>query len=162
MGAQPIEAGAADAAADAAPGADAASLNCSFELCAPYTCDPRWDACRARCSEDAHCIDGHFCESGSCVGSECTEDTAQEKCGAYACERGVCADDCSQSGCAEGFYCRGDTSECVPRCTTREDAVCEGFVCDLDVNECEPICAPGTIECAEGYTCNAAQVCVAP
>ncbi len=158
MAPQPVEGG----PSDGAPRADGASPNCGIHLCAPYTCDSHMDACRTRCSEGAHCIESHFCAGGTCTGRDCTEDNARERCGAYACEVGVCAHNCSQSGCAEGFYCRGDSNVCVPRCTTREDPVCDGFLCDLDVNECEPICATGTTECAEGYICSAANVCVAP
>jgi len=61
--------------------------------------------------------------------------------------------------CADGFDCRGDTNECVPRCTSLEDMVCAGYLCDLEVGECEPYCLEGELECAAGYVCNDASEC---
>jgi hypothetical protein len=133
---------------------------CSTELCAPYTCDHRFEACFTTC-ESSECIDGHVCEQGVCIGTECTEETAQTRCGAYACVKGECAHDCVAGPCADGFYCRGDTNECVPRCTSIDDPVCSGYLCDLEVGECEPYCLDGELGCATGYVCTDDYECAA-
>jgi hypothetical protein len=94
------------------------------------------------------------------VATECTEDTAEAVCGGYACVKGSCAPDCALGPCADGFYCRGDTNECVRKCTSRGDPVCEGYVCDVDVGECESYCLDGELECAAGYACSGTNECV--
>jgi hypothetical protein len=60
-----------------------------------------------------------------------------------------------------GFYCRGDTSECVRHCVTRGDLSCRGYVCAVEVGECESYCFDGELECAEGFACNATNECAA-
>jgi hypothetical protein len=141
-------------------GAGGAPSGCSIELCAPYTCDPTFETCRTTCASSSECTADHVCEAGFCVGTECTEDTAAAACGGYACVKGSCAPDCALGPCAEGFYCRGDTNECVPVCTSRGDPSCGGYVCDLEVGECESYCLDGELACAAGYACNAANECL--
>ena len=133
---------------------------CSVELCMPYTCDARFDSCRTSCSEPEHCMDGYSCRDGFCVGMECGQDgDAGSPCGGYACVLGRCAKDCALGPCTPGFYCRGDSSQCVPRCTSRDDARCSGYVCDLEVGECEPYCRDGELPCASGFTCSTLDEC---
>jgi hypothetical protein len=138
---------------------DGGAPGCSVELCAPYTCDVRYGTCLTVCTSSAQCTAGHVCEAGLCVGTECTQDTAGARCGGYACVRGKCAPDCALGPCADGFYCRGDTHECVSKCTSRGAPRCGGYVCELEVGECEPYCREGELECASGYVCNSANEC---
>jgi len=132
---------------------DAPPSGCSAAVCEPYVCDTRFEKCRTTCEVDAHCVPGRMCRGGACVGDACTEQSPPEVCAPYLCVRGECARDCGASGCAQGYYCRGDTARCVARCVAREDPVCEGYVCDLTVGECEPYCHPGELECAAGFGC---------
>lgn len=133
---------------------------CANGICEPYTCDPHFGVCRTSCETSAECIDGYVCQGGFCFGTECSEANAPTVCGPYACVQGKCAHDCVAGPCAAGYYCRGDTNECVPRCTSRTDPVCAGYVCDTDVGECEPICVNGQLPCAAGYACLASETCV--
>lgn len=93
------------------------------------------------------------------MGTECTEETAAARCAGYACVRGHCAADCVIGPCGDGFYCRGDTNECVRQCVTRADPICQGYVCDLEVGECESYCFDTELECAQGFVCGAADEC---
>jgi hypothetical protein len=145
---------------DGQGGAGGAPGGCSIELCAPYTCDLSFGVCRTTCLTSSECVEGHICEGGFCVGTECTEETAAAVCGGYACVKGTCANDCALGPCVEGFYCRGDTNECVRKCTSRGDPACEGYLCDVDVGECESYCLDGELACAAGYACTAANECV--
>jgi hypothetical protein len=139
--------------------AEARVSGCSVEVCAPYQCDERFDRCRLTCAESAHCMPGFTCDAGVCIGGACTEESARAICGPYACVRGECAVSCATTGCAAGFYCRGDSMRCVPSCREREDPVCDGFVCDLTVGECESVCLAGAVECAAGFACGADGLC---
>ncbi|HEU0035964.1 MAG TPA: hypothetical protein VFQ53_35375 [Kofleriaceae bacterium] len=127
--------------------------------CAPFGCDTRDGTCFFECTTAAECATDRVCVDGACVGTECTAGSA-EVCAPYGCDRGTCATDCAAAPCATGFYCRGDTHACVPRCTRAGDPVCEGYVCDVTVGECEPYCADGEVACAAGYRCTADQRCV--
>lgn len=147
------------AASTSEPAARDAAAGCSIELCAPYRCDARFDRCRTTCASSGDCIDGYLCDGGFCVGSECTEHTAASRCGGYACVRGRCAEDCALGPCGDGFYCRGDTNECVRVCVTRDDAVCGGYLCDVEVGECESYCFDGELECAPNFVCSATDQC---
>lgn len=142
-------------------GVDAAvdGASCSDDNCRPYVCDSDSGSCFQLCSEATMCAPGYACQGSVCVGTECTEETREARCGPYACIDGVCATDCAVGPCATGYYCRGDTSTCVPRCTHRGDPLCEGYVCDLTVGECESYCAAGELECAAGYRCGAGDLC---
>lgn len=140
-----------DAAADAA---------CHPDDCRPYACDPVGGGCFRVCAGAGMCAPGFQCTEGACVGTECTAETRAERCGAYACLDGVCATDCAVGPCAEGYYCRGDTSTCMPRCTHRGDPSCGGYVCDTTVGECESYCRAGEVPCAAGFACSAADTCV--
>jgi hypothetical protein len=130
---------------------------CRAHECAPYACGPG-DTCLRSCSTAGQCAPDHVCEAGACLGTECTPETALEVCGPYACVAGDCATDCAIAPCAEGFYCRGNDSECFPNCTEENDPLCEGYICNLEVGECEQICGHG-IPCAEGFTCDPDEQC---
>jgi hypothetical protein len=136
---------------DLAAPRDAAA--CRADECAPYACGPA-DSCFTSCDTAAECAPAHVCQGGVCAGTECTAETALEVCGPYACLNGDCAADCAAGPCADGYYCRGNDSQCVPRCTEREDPLCEGYLCDVEVGECEQICDDG-LACAAGYDCDA-------
>jgi len=154
-----VEAPRDDATTSASSGGGGGGATCSDALCAPYTCDTRFDVCRTMCETTSQCTEGFTCDAGFCVGHECTEADAAEVCGPYACVKGLCAHDCVAAPCASGYHCRGDTNTCVPRCTTRADPVCEGYVCDLEVGECESYCADGLLPCTAGYRCVPGDVC---
>ena len=143
-------------------GAAGESASCSPELCAPYTCDAGFDGCRTTCETAGDCTDDYVCERGVCMGTECNEATATFFCGGYACVNGSCASDCALGPCAEGYYCRGDTNACVPKCTSREDVSCDGYLCDVTVGECEPYCLDDELACAAGYICDGNHACVRP
>ena len=131
---------------------------CRAGDCTPYACAPGGDFCLRSCRGAAECAAEHVCQDGACVGTECTEETAREACGPYACLNGDCAADCAVGPCADGFYCRGNDSECVPHCTEREDPLCEGYLCNVEVGECEAIC-DDDLPCADGFTCGAGSMC---
>jgi len=133
--------------------------SCPADLCSPYACDERYGHCYTVCKTSAECAAGFVCDGMACVGTECTAETAAELCGGYSCVGGKCSHDCTSATCLDGFYCRGDTKQCVHRCTSTDDARCGGYVCDVEVGECEPICYLGEIECATGYECSAAMTC---
>jgi hypothetical protein len=140
---------------------DAGERSCELELCAPYTCDQRLGRCLTQCASELDCVEAHACSAGFCIGTECTEATAGERCAGYACVQGTCSPDCASASCADGYYCRGDTHECVPTCTTREDPICAGYLCDVETGECESYCFDGELPCATGYTCDADKQCSA-
>jgi hypothetical protein len=125
---------------------------CRAEECAPYAC-AGGGSCLRSCSSEAHCAADHVCQDAACIGTECTPETALERCGPYACLAGDCAADCALGPCADGFYCRGNDNQCVPRCTSPDDPVCEGYLCNVEYGECEPFC-DDDLPCAAGYTCD--------
>jgi hypothetical protein len=131
---------------------EAAPVSCREE-CAPFACDAQGGSCFRFCTTEAQCATDHVCSNATCVGTECNAATA-DLCSPYACVVGTCASDCIAGPCAAGFYCRGDTNECVPQCTRRGDPICDGYVCDLGSAECEPYCLDGELGCAAGYVCD--------
>lgn len=135
---------------DLAAPRDAAA--CRADECAPYACGPG-DSCLTACDTAADCAPDHVCRAGSCVGTECTAETALAVCGPYACLGGDCAADCAVGPCAEGYYCRGNDNQCVPHCSEPDDPLCQGYLCNVEVGECEQICDDG-IPCAAGYDCD--------
>jgi hypothetical protein len=136
---------------DLGPRRDAGSCP-RAEDCAPYACGPA-GSCLESCSSADQCAAEHVCQDAACVGTECTPESAREVCGPYACLNGDCAADCALAPCADGYYCRGNDNECVPRCTERDDPVCEGYVCNVEFGECETIC-DDQFPCADGFTCD--------
>ena len=138
-------------------GTDRDAGACRVDDCAPYACGPG-DSCLESCATDHQCAPEHVCEAGACIGTECTAETALEVCGPYACLAGDCAADCAVGPCADGYYCRGNDSECVPHCTELDDPLCEGYLCNLEVGECEAIC-DDQLPCADGYQCDRNQQC---
>ena len=143
----------ADGGVDA--GVDA---SCPVELCTPYACNA-YGRCLTVCRSTSECAPTFVCDRGFCVGTTCTAETAVARCAGYACVRGNCVRDCALGPCTEGFYCRGDTGQCVKKCTSRDDVVCRGYACDVLSAECEPYCLAGEIECALGYACTTAMTC---
>lgn len=139
---------------------DGVAASCPAELCSPYACDQRYGHCRTVCESSEDCAPGFVCDGIACVGTVCTTETAAAVCGGYSCVGGQCSKDCTSATCLDGFYCRGDTKQCVRKCTSRDDAVCGGYVCDLAVGECEPYCYEGELACATGYSCTADMSCV--
>lgn len=120
--------------------------------CAPYAC-AAGDACLRSCRTADQCAPEHVCRAGACVGTECTAETALQVCGPYACLNGNCADDCALGPCVDGFYCRGNDNQCVPRCTEPDDPICEGYLCNTEFGECEPYC-DDELPCADGHECD--------
>ena len=106
------------------------------------------------------CAATFACVGERCRGTECTPATAFERCGPYACVNGACAADCGLGPCAEGYYCRGDTLACTPRCTSRDDPRCQGYLCDVAVGECEAYCFDDELGCAAGATCDGQGHCL--
>lgn len=143
------------------PAVDAGlEARCSPQTCAPYGCDESTGHCLTQCRGASDCVTGFLCDRGFCIGSECTVDTADVRCGGFWCVGGLCSTDCTSAVCAQGFYCQGETRRCEARCTSRDDPRCGGFVCDLEVGECEPYCFAGELPCASGFSCDPAMRCV--
>ena len=142
------------------PAPDAGGLPaCAAEFCGAYRCEPRLGVCLTACGRTEDCVDGFSCEGGFCVGAECTAPSAAAACGPYACVLGRCTRDCSLGPCAAGYYCRGDTGACLPRCSVPFDPMCGGYACDVHAGECEPYCRSGELDCAPGYACSAGSTC---
>ena len=80
---------------DLGSGRDAGS--CRAGDCSPYACAPAGEVCLRSCRGAEDCAPAHACESGACVGTECSEETAREVCGPYACLNGTCAADCASA-----------------------------------------------------------------
>lgn len=150
-----------ETAPPAADGGPEGARACPNDMCHPYACDARTGRCITVCRRGEDCAPGLVCDRGFCVGTDCTPETAAARCGGYACVGGKCARDCALGPCTSGFYCRGDTGQCVRKCASRGDPVCGGYVCDVASGECEPYCRAGELECAPGYVCTAGLVCVA-
>jgi hypothetical protein len=136
---------------------DAGPSGCLADECFPFACDPG-GGCFRSCRQDGECAADHQCQDRTCVGTECTPETALEVCGPYACLSGDCAADCALGPCADGYYCRGNDNECVPYCTSPGDPGCGGFLCNVEFGECEAYCDQQQ-PCAAGHVCDRDSLC---
>ena len=110
---------------------------------------------------DQQCLEGNYCDGGTCVANQCDENMVM-------CDRGVCtretgecanADPCTAlEECVDGALCITDT------CTERqiaEDAVdCPGNqVKEYDEQSLEVVCANNPDGCAAAIDCVGGDVC---
>lgn len=143
--------------------------------CGTFKCDGDAVLCLLTCTVASDCLDGHWCEAGSCVprltaGSACSD--------ASACDSGHCVDGvCCSSSCSgqcEACDIAGSEGLCAPvtgaphgsRTPCGGDAGCEGSCDGIDPSACSfPVgesCAEDT--CSAGalqhQACNAAGQCL--
>ena len=99
------------------------------ETCAPYTCDTKAKACKAKCQADGDCATGGTCDQarGLCIGGvvtgTCNDATSlttaggqNVSCAPYLCAHGGCRSECvTTNDCAPGQQCAG--KKCEPAST---------------------------------------------
>jgi hypothetical protein len=106
--------------------------------CNPYRCDQAGVACRVDCTDNAHCVASHYCQSGNCV---------PKKPVASPCVQGF---ECTSSFCADSVCC---LAACDGECQSCNQASSVGQ-CSYVANNRDPVG-----ECGLCRVCNGSGAC---
>ncbi|MEZ4458690.1 MAG: hypothetical protein R3E66_02975 [bacterium] len=141
---------------------------CETQTCARGVCSLAAKGCAnaASCTMDSECLEGSFCENGTCSANRCDANMVM-------CDRGVCegtTGECvNATTCSSGAECV-DNFYCVDGACTEVDQACAGCegnqVCAYDQGTtvtCEesPAGCNNTFDCLGDRVCDSGS-CVAP
>ena len=121
--------------------------------CAPYLCDGSSD-CATSCVDDEDCVNGFFCDAGSCaplgdIGNACADDSG---CLLGNCVDGVCCNDPCEGACDVCSMALGagvDGACTVLPVGAPGDPSCTPYLCDGLNDECPSDCDSDG-DCATG------------